>query len=249
MQDGYVTPAAKIAQGTVPDGASISVLGPYDYRLPIPATPPVAAEVPDLDVTVTGAFLAAEGEPIVAGTKVRWIAALTNTGTVDLHDVGVADGRKLAELPIGATGAVVFETTMSERDLIDHSISVDARAGAVTPAAVDYSEQVLGALAVPAVAPAPVDPVGPAAAPAGPDSRPAAAPVAGAAARQVTEATTSTGTAASTGSSGSTRTSAAQLASTGSDAAAVLPVAGVLALLGAIGVLIGRRRRPTGSAS
>ena len=248
MQDGYVTPAAKIAQGTVPDGASISVLGPYDYRLPIPATPPVAAEVPDLDVTVTGAFQAAEGERIVAGTKVRWIAALTNTGTVDLHDVGVADGRKLAELPIGATGAVVFETTVSERDLIDHSISVDARAGAVTPAGVDYSEQILGTLAVPAVAPAPVDPVGPAAAPAGPDSRPAAAPVAGAAARQATEATTSTGTAAST-TSGSTRTSAAQLASTGSDAAAVVPVAGVLALLGALGVLIGRRRRPTGSAS
>jgi len=247
VQDGYVTPAAKIAQGTVPDGASISVLGPYDYRLPIPATPPVAAEVPDLDVTVTGAFQAAEGERIVAGTKVRWIAALTNTGTVDLHDVGVADGRKLAELPIGASGAVVFETTVSERDLIDHSISVDARAGAVTPAGVEYSEQILGTLAVPAVAPAPVDPVGPAAAPVGPDSRAAAAPVAGAAARQATQGT-STGTAASTG-SGSTRTSAAQLASTGSDAAAALPVAGVLALLGALGVLVGRRRRPTGSAS
>ena len=61
MKDGSVTPAAKIAQGTVPDGASIFALGPYDYRLPIPATAPVAAEVPDLDVTVTGTFRAAEG--------------------------------------------------------------------------------------------------------------------------------------------------------------------------------------------
>ncbi|NQX18095.1 LPXTG cell wall anchor domain-containing protein [Rathayibacter sp. VKM Ac-2857] len=244
IKDGFVAPDAESMSETVPGGTRVVVSAP---KLPIPDKAPVSTEKPDLDVKVSGTFQVKAGEPVVAGTKVKWVASLTNTGDTALRDVQVADSEKIAELPVGKSGEVSFESTVSERDVLDHSISVAAAATAITRDGYDYSKQTLGTLAIPAVAPAPAGPDTPASAgpvspaPAGPDAQPSSA----AAARSVTEVATSSsrGEVATSASSGATRSTAGHLASTGSDAAAMLPAAGVLALLGAVGVFLGRRRR------
>ncbi|MDY0913013.1 LPXTG cell wall anchor domain-containing protein [Rathayibacter festucae] len=248
LEDGFVTPEVESASEILPGGTRVIVSAP---KLPIPDKAPVSTEKPDLDVKVSGTFQVKEGEPVVAGTKVKWVAALTNTGDTALRDVQVADSEKLAELPVGKTGEVSFESTVSERDVLDHSISVAAAATAITRDGYDYSKQTLGTLAIPAVAPAPAGPATPAPAgsvspvPAGPDAQTSATPSSAAAARSVTEVATSSsrGEAGTSSAAGTTRSTAGHLASTGSDAAAVLPAAGVLALLGAVGVFLGRRRR------
>jgi LPXTG-motif cell wall-anchored protein len=248
LTDGFVTPESESSNEILPGGTRVIVSAP---KLPIPAKAPVSTEKPDLEVKVSGTFQVKEGEPVVAGTKVEWVAALTNTGDTALRDVQVADSEKLAELPVGKTGVVSFESTVSERDVLDHSVSVAAAATAITRDGYDYSKQILGTLAIPATTP---DPAGPdATAPAGPaspaaagaDVQPAATPSSATAARSATGVATSSsrGEVATSAAAGSTRSTAGHLASTGSDAAAVLPTAGVLALLGAVGVFLGRRRR------
>ncbi|QHF24476.1 LPXTG cell wall anchor domain-containing protein [Rathayibacter sp. VKM Ac-2804] len=238
LQDGFVPAESKPVRGTLPDGSRVTVSAPFEYRLPIPEKPPVAAEAPDLDVQVSGTFETEEGEPVVAGTKVRWVAEVTNTGDVALRDVQVADSEKLAELPVGETGVVSFESTVTERDVFNHSIFVASLATATTPSGVAYTENILGTLPIPAVTPVPI----------GPASEPTPTPTPGAATRPATEVSVPTAPAGAAASA-SNRTPAGHLASTGSDAAAVLPVAGFLGLLGAVGVLLGRRRRRAGSAT
>ncbi|NRG42557.1 LPXTG cell wall anchor domain-containing protein [Rathayibacter sp. VKM Ac-2835] len=238
LQDGFVPAESKPVRGTLPDGSRVTVSAPFEYRLPIPEKPPVAAEAPDLDVQVSGTFETEEGEPVVAGTKVRWVAEVTNTGDVALRDVQVADSEKLAELPVGETGVVSFESTVTERDVFNHSIFVASLATATTPSGVAYTENILGTLTIPAVTPVPI----------GPASEPTPTPTPGAATRPATEVSVPTAPAGAAASA-SNRTPAGHLASTGSDAAAVLPVAGFLGLLGAVGVLLGRRRRRAGSAT
>ncbi|TDX78959.1 LPXTG-motif cell wall-anchored protein [Rathayibacter sp. PhB151] len=248
LKDGFVTPEAESSNEILPGGTRVIVSAP---KLPIPAKAPVSTEKPDLEVKVSGTFQVKEGEPVVAGTKVEWVAALTNTGDTALRDVQVADSEKLAELPVGKTGVVSFESTVSERDVLDHSISVAAAATAITRDGYDYSKQTLGTLAIPATTPDPAGPDAPASAgPASPaavgaDGQPAATPSSATAARSATEVATSSnrGEVATSAAAGATRSTAGHLASTGSDAAAVLPAAGVLALLGAVGVFLGRRRR------
>ncbi|MCJ1682765.1 LPXTG cell wall anchor domain-containing protein [Rathayibacter sp. VKM Ac-2928] len=232
IKDGFVTPDSESSNEILPGGTRVIVTAP---KLPIPDKAPVSTEAPDLDVKVSGTFQVKEGEPVVAGTKVKWVAALTNTGDTALRDVKVADSEKIAELPVGKTGEVTFESTVSERDAVDHSVSVAAAATATTRDGYDYSKQTLGTLAIPATTPDP----------AGPDAQPSATPSSAAAARSVTEVATSSsrGEVGTSSAVGTTRSTAGHLASTGSDAAAMLPAAGVLALLGAVGVFLGRRRR------
>ncbi|ROQ64438.1 LPXTG-motif cell wall-anchored protein [Rathayibacter sp. PhB152] len=248
LKDGFVTPASESSNEILPGGTRVIVSAP---KLPIPAKAPVSTEKPDLEVKVSGTFQVKEGEPVVAGTKVEWVAALTNTGDTALRDVQVADSEKLAELPVGKTGVVSFESTVSERDVLDHSISVAAAATAITRDGYDYSKQTLGTLAIPATTPDPAGPDAPASAgpaspaAAGADGQPAATPSSATAARSATEIATSSnrGEVATSAAAAASRSTAGHLASTGSDAAAVLPAAGVLALLGAVGVFLGRRRR------
>nr|WP_254071209.1 MULTISPECIES: LPXTG cell wall anchor domain-containing protein [unclassified Rathayibacter] len=253
LKDGFIAAESKDVRGTLPDGQRIVVSPAFEYKLPIPEKPPIPIPAPDLDVKITGTFDVKEGEPVVAGTKVTWIAAVTNTGNVDLSNIKLADSGALAKLPVGSTGALTYESFVTERDVFNHSIFIAAPVTAILPDGTQYVEQTLGTLAIPAVTPTPIDPtptpvgptptpVGPTPTPVGPDAEPTAAPFAGAAARPATEVATSTGRAAATATA-STRSTAGHLASTGSDAAAVLPAAGVLTLLGALGVLAGRRRR------
>ncbi|MCJ1682766.1 LPXTG cell wall anchor domain-containing protein [Rathayibacter sp. VKM Ac-2928] len=231
LKDGFVSAESKLVRGTLPNGSRVTVSEPFVYKLPIPEKPPIPVEAPDLDVKVSGTFQVKEGEPVVAGTKVKWVAAVTNTGNVTLRDVQVADSEKLAELPVGETGVVDFESTVTERDVFNHSIWVASIATATTPTGVTYTKNTLGTLEIPAVVPVPTPTPTPTPTPSpAASTRPAA---------EVTVPTASSGAA----STASKRSAAGQLASTGSDAAAVLPAAGVLALLGAIGVFLGRRRR------
>ena len=99
--------------------------------------------------------------------------------------------RKFAPRQPGSVASVV-----SERDVLDHSISVAAAATAITRDGYDYSKQTLGTLAIPATTPAPAGPDAPA--PAGPaspaaagaDGQPAATPSSATAARSATEVST-----------------------------------------------------------
>ena len=242
LKDGFVAAESKDVRGTLPNGTRIVVSPAFEYKLPIPEKPPIPAEMPDMDVQITGTFEVKEGEPVVAGTKVKWVAAVTNTGNVALRDVQVADSEKLAELPVGQTGVLSFESTVTERDVFNHSIFVATVATATTPTGGAFTENTLGTLGIPAVTPSPVVPVPqpivtPTTTPA-PTSSPAPTPAPTAAAGTRPAADVTLPTAPS-----STRSTAGHLASTGSDAAAVLPAAGILALLGAVGVFLGRRRR------
>ncbi|QHC62889.1 LPXTG cell wall anchor domain-containing protein [Rathayibacter festucae] len=266
LKDGFVPAEAKLVRGTLPDGSRVTVSAPFVYKLPIPEKPPIPVPAPDLDVKIAGTFQVKEGEPVVAGTKVTWVAQLTNTGNVALRDLQVADSEKLAELPVGETGVVSFETEVTERDVFNHSIWVASLATATTPEGTTFTKSTLGTLGIPTVTPtpAPTPPptptpgptTGPTATPTagptpvGPDVPPsggAVAPAAEAASRAGKEIAVPTAPAAAAASS--KQSNANHLASTGSDAAAVLPVAGVLGLLGAIGVLLGRRRRRNGTAT
>jgi len=235
LKDGFIAAESKDVRGTLPDGQRIVVSPAFEYKLPIPEKPPIPVPAPDLDVKVTGTFDVKEGEPVVAGTKVTWVAAITNTGNVDLRDVKVADSDALASLPVGSTGVVSYESVVTDRDVFNHSIFIAALATATAPDGTEYTEQTLGSLAIPAVIPVPI----------GPDAQQTATPIAGAASRLATEISTAATPAAAAASAvpSSQRSTAGHLASTGSDAAAALPAAGVLALLGALGVLLGRRRR------
>ncbi|MDY0913011.1 LPXTG cell wall anchor domain-containing protein [Rathayibacter festucae] len=246
LKDGFVPAESKLVRGTLPNGSRVTVSAPFVYKLPIPEKPPIPAEAPDLSVWVSGTFQVKEGEPVVAGTKVKWVAAVTNTGNVALRDVQVADSEKIAELPVGETGTVDFETTVTERDVFNHSIWVASPATATTPDGTTFTKNTLGTLAIPAVVPVPVVPVPqpivtPTPTPA-PTATPAPTSTAAAGTRPAAAVTVPT-TPAGGASTASTRSAAGHLASTGSDAAAVLPAAGVLALLGAVGVFLGRRRR------
>jgi LPXTG-motif cell wall-anchored protein len=264
LKDGFVSAEAKLVRGTLPDGSRVTVSAPFEYKLPIPEKPPIPVPAPDLEVKISGSFEVKEGEPVVAGTKVKWVAQLTNTGNVALRDVQVSDSDKLAELPVGQTGVVSFETTVTERDVFNHSIWVASLATATTPEGTAFSKQTLGTLAIPMVTPTPAPTPTPTPTPTpsptatptagptpvGPDVPPsggAVAPPAGTASRAGKEIAVPTTPAAA--SSSSKQSTAGHLASTGSDAAAVLPAAGVLGLLGAIGVLLGRRRRRNGTAT
>ncbi|TDX78958.1 LPXTG-motif cell wall-anchored protein [Rathayibacter sp. PhB151] len=264
LKDGFVSAQSKLVRGTLPDGSRVTVSAPFEYKLPIPEKPPIPVPAPDLDVTIAGTFQVKEGEPVVAGTKVKWVAQLTNTGNVALRDVQVSDSDKLAELPVGETGVVSFETTVTERDVFNHSIWVASPATATTPDGTAFSKQTLGTLAIPTVTPTPAPTPTPTPTPTpsptatptagptpvGPDVPPsggAVAPPAGTASRAGKEIAVPTTPAAA--SSSSKQSTTGHLASTGSDAAAVLPAAGVLGLLGAIGVLLGRRRRRNGTAT
>ncbi|ROP48144.1 MULTISPECIES: LPXTG cell wall anchor domain-containing protein [unclassified Rathayibacter] len=266
LKDGFVSAQSKLVRGTLPDGSRVTVSAPFEYKLPIPEKPPIPVPAPDLNVKIAGTFQVKEGEPVVAGTKVKWVAELTNTGNVALRDLQVSDSEKLAELPVGQTGVVSFETTVTERDVFNHSIWVASPATATTPDGTAFSKQTLGTLAIPTVtptpAPTPTPTPGPTTSPTatptagptpvGPDVPPsggAAAPPAGTASRAGKEIAVPTAASAAASSSSSRQSTAGRLASTGSDAAAVLPAAGVLGLLGAIGVLLGRRRRRNGTAT
>ncbi|ROQ16858.1 LPXTG-motif cell wall-anchored protein, partial [Rathayibacter sp. PhB93] len=254
LKDGFVPAEAKLVRGTLPDGSRVTVSAPFVYKLPIPEKPPIPVPAPDLDVKIAGTFQVKEGEPVVAGTKVTWVAQLTNTGNVALRDLQVADSEKLAELPVGETGVVSFETEVTERDVFNHSIWVASLATATTPEGTAFTKSTLGTLGIPTVIPftplTPASTVAPT--PIGPDAKPTATPLSGGATRPaagITVPTTPAAAAAAASSSSSKQSTAGHLASTGSDAAAALPVAGVLGLLGAIGVLLGRRRRRNGTAT
>ncbi|QHC62888.1 LPXTG cell wall anchor domain-containing protein [Rathayibacter festucae] len=244
LKDGFVPAEAKLVRGTLPDGTRVTVSAPFVYKLPIPEKPPIPVPAPDLDVKIAGTFQVKEGEPVVAGTKVKWVAQLTNTGNVALRDLQVADSDKLAELPAGETGVVSFETEVTERDVFNHSIWVASLATATTPEGTTFTKSTLGTLGIPTVIPftplTPASTVAPT--PIGPDAKPTATPLSGGATRPAAEVTVPTAPAAAAAASSKQSTSG-HLASTGSDAAALLPAAGVLGLLGALGVFLGRRRR------
>ncbi|MCJ1687514.1 LPXTG cell wall anchor domain-containing protein [Rathayibacter sp. VKM Ac-2927] len=241
LKDGFVPAESKLVRGTLPDGSRVTVSAPFVYKLPIPEKPPIPVQAPDLDVKVSGTFQVKEGEPVVAGTKVKWVAAVMNTGNVALRDVQVADSEKIAELPVGETGTVSFESTVTERDVFNHSIWVASPATATTPDGTTFTKNTLGTLAIPAVVPVPTPTPTPTPTPI-PTGTPTPAPAAAASTRPAAEVTVPTASSGAA-STASKRSAAGQLASTGSDAAAVLPAAGVLALLGAVGLFLGRRRR------
>ena len=256
-------PTAAPSQPTTPAPSTGAPTPAPSTSAPIPAPLPVpTVATQEVTVTVTGRFWTAPGELVKEGTRVLFSQDVKNTGAVDVTNVLGRDKLAVGEsFRLGTTEVVVTAQNLKDGFVPSDSESSNEILPGGTRLIVSAPKLTIPAEApvpteAPTVTPAPGGPVSPAVVgpvsptAAGPDAQPSATPSAGAAARAAVEVATSSGTAASTTAgtaasttAGTARSTTGRLASTGSDAAAVLPAAGVLALLGAVGVFLGRRRR------
>nr|WP_254071413.1 MULTISPECIES: LPXTG cell wall anchor domain-containing protein [unclassified Rathayibacter] len=179
-----------------------------------------------------------------------WTATLTNIGDAPLYDVSLSDLSDEVDLSPGETASVSVTTTLGQRELDEHTAVLSTFASGDTEEGAFISIDLTGRLALPIPATA-LTPATAAPAPATPTptpgtptpGTPTASPATAPAAPATPAAAASRSAGSSTGGSAAAATSGRRLADTGSDAAGALPGAGLLAALGALGVLLGRRRR------
>ncbi|MCJ1704180.1 LPXTG cell wall anchor domain-containing protein [Rathayibacter sp. VKM Ac-2926] len=231
---------------------------------PTPTTPaPVPAGEGALTATAHGELLLKPGEKPKVGTPVQWTITVTNTGDVRIDSILNKVIGGLLDLQPGRSGKLIGTIGLTQTDLTNGYAVLDvpvtgknakgAEIIAPLSARLDFSTPT-----PPTPTPTPTTPA-PAPTPPGPvPATPTSAPVTPAPGTPATVAPAAVVPAASgtTGSSSSTtksptaaETSKRRLAETGSDAAGVLSAAGILTVLGAIGVLVGRRRRRTRPAT
>ncbi|QHC61563.1 LPXTG cell wall anchor domain-containing protein [Rathayibacter festucae] len=221
-----------------------------ELTLPTPAPAPTAAEHASLTGGIAGELVLPAGGQVRAGTPVTWTATLTNAGDVALSDVHVTDAGEHTTLAVGETKDLTFSSTVTREDVAEGFTFDTFRASGRTPAgstvdlplngSLDLGTATAGGTASvtgPTVGTATVDEAAPAgflalagAAGARPDAAAGSAP-------------TPAGPAAASTTTQRGGASAAHLAQTGVDASSALPAAGVLGLLGALGMLLGARRR------
>ncbi|NQX16744.1 LPXTG cell wall anchor domain-containing protein [Rathayibacter sp. VKM Ac-2857] len=231
---------------------------------PAPSPAPTPAEHPSLRATAHGEVVLKRGETPKVGTPVRWTITVTNTGDVRVQDITADDTGDLIDLDPGQTGKLKLTTTLSQEDLTNGYTLLDALITGKTPAGTEaitflVSKVTFAAPTPPTPTPTPTPPTptptpptptppAPTPTPTTPapvTPTPAPSPSTSAAVLPVTP-----GSSGPSGSSGSTAkvssvadTAQRRLASTGYDASSALPAAGILTALGALGVLLGRRRR------
>ncbi|MDY0914020.1 DUF7507 domain-containing protein [Rathayibacter festucae] len=223
---------------------------------PAPSPAPTPAEDPSLRATADGEVVLKRGETPKVGTPVRWTITVTNTGDVRVQDITADDTGDLIDLDPGQTGELKLTTTLSQEDLTNGYTVLDALITGKTPAGTEAitlleSKVTFAAPMPPTPTPTPTPPTPTPPAPTPTPTTPAPTPVVPTPAPSPsTSAAVLPVTPGSSGSSGSTAkvssvadTAQRRLASTGYDAASALPAAGILTALGALGVLIGRRRR------
>ncbi|MCJ1687043.1 LPXTG cell wall anchor domain-containing protein [Rathayibacter sp. VKM Ac-2927] len=233
---------------------------------PAPSPAPTPAEDPTLRATADGEVVLKRGETPKVGTPVRWTITVTNTSDVRVQDITADDTGDLIDLDPGQTGDLKLTTTLSQEDLTNGYTLLDALITGKTPAGTEAitlleSKLTFAAPMPPTPTPTPTPPTPtptPTPTPPAPTPTPPAptpTPTTPAPTPVVPTPTPSPSTSAavvpvtpgSTGStakvSSATDTAQRRLASTGYDAASALPAAGILTALGALGVLLGRRRR------
>ncbi|QHC61565.1 LPXTG cell wall anchor domain-containing protein [Rathayibacter festucae] len=244
-----------------------------------PAPAPTPKQGPALTATARGELVLKPGEKPKVGTEVKWTITITNTGDVPLDDFDPAFGpglrlepgqgrESVVSTPLDqkqlADGYAYFDRFIGA-DTPDHRrvfAPVNARLALPGTTPTPTPTTPAPTPTTPAPTPAPTaspTPAGPApATPTPAPVTPGTAPATGTPAAVVPATAGPTGLAGSTGSAAksSTATSSTaaeaskrRLAETGSDAAGVLSAAGILTALGAIGVLVGRRRRRTRPAT
>ncbi|MCJ1701735.1 LPXTG cell wall anchor domain-containing protein [Rathayibacter festucae] len=233
----------------------------------------IGTEHPRLEVSATGAFDLEPGHSVTVGTKIVWTVTAKNTGDVSflaLDEKGpgslaagetkvyrVADAVTQEDLDAGVVRRV--STAKGFREGRPTYVSAPYLGVLAIPAATGGATTDGGTgtatTAVPTTAPSVTDAESTVddGAPAGPvivghRAGAAARPDAAAASASTDAASAPTGAASASTVAGATRSgtrsaSAAHLAQTGVDASSALPAAGVLGLLGALGMLLGARRR------
>ncbi|AZZ53121.1 DUF7507 domain-containing protein [Rathayibacter festucae] len=233
----------------------------------------IGTEHPRLEVSATGAFDLEPGHSVTVGAKIVWTVTAKNTGDVSflaLDEKGqgslaagetkvyrVADAVTQEDLDAGVVRRV--STAKGFREGRPTYVSAPYLGVLVIPAATGGATTDGGTgtatTAVPTTAPSVTDAESTVddGAPAGPvivghRAGAAARPDAAAASASTVAASAPTGAASASTVAGATRSgtrsaSAAHLAQTGVDASSALPAAGVLGLLGALGMLLGARRR------
>ncbi|WP_127887676.1 LPXTG cell wall anchor domain-containing protein [Rathayibacter festucae] len=237
---------------------------------PTPTTPaPVPAGQGALAATAHGELILKPGEKPKVGTQVKWTVTVVNTGDAAIVDIGNTVFGDLLDLEPGQTGELTASTQLTQTDLSNGYTVLDEPLVGTTIKGVGVTAPLSARLTfatpvptptpttpaptpaptTPAPTPAPTTPAPVPATPATPTSTPVAPAPAPAPGTPVTPATVMPAASGTTGITGSTTKSPAateaskrRLAETGSDAAGALSAAGILTALGALGVLIGRRR-------
>jgi LPXTG-motif cell wall-anchored protein len=234
---------------------------------PAPAPAPTPAPQGALEVSASGELVLAPGEKPAVGTEVRWTITVTNTRADTVYDIGSRTAEDFFDLQPGETNELTSTTELTQADLTNgYTVLTDIVAG-LTLSDEEVSAPVTARLTLPAPAPTPTPtptppaptptppaPTPPAPTPPGPQPvtptptpvPPAPAPSPGTPAIVVPAASGTTGS--TTRSPNPTEASTHRLAHTGSNAAGGLSAAGILTALGALGVLVGRRRRRNRSA-
>ena len=247
LREGYAV-LSVFVPATTPGGRITTA--PLYSRLYLPAPAPV--EAPSLTATARGELDLTPGETPTVGTRVKWTVTVTNTGDVELYDVGVEGAEEdEVDLQPEQTSEQTLSTTIGQSELDDRAAVLTTFAGGFTEAVEYIGVDVTGRLDLPfpAPTPTPTEPTPPGPTPTAPPVMPGTPGTVVPAASATAGATGSTGSTAAgssvstTTSSSAAETSERRLADTGSDASGLLPAAGILAALGALGVLLGRRRR------
>ncbi|ROQ04585.1 LPXTG-motif cell wall-anchored protein/uncharacterized repeat protein (TIGR01451 family) [Rathayibacter sp. PhB93] len=225
---------------------------------PTPAPAPTPARGASLSATARGELVLKPGEKPAVGTQVKWTVTVTDTGDVALYDVSVGETSDEVDLVPGQTKELTLSTTLTQKQLDDRAAVLTTFAGGDTEFGEFISVDVTGRLTLPTPTPpaptptpTPTPPAPtPTPTPVPPAPTPTPAPVTPAPATPAPVVPAASGaTGSTTKSSTAAEASKNRLAQTGSDAAGALSAAGILTALGAIGVLVGRRRRRDRSAT
>jgi LPXTG-motif cell wall-anchored protein len=204
---------------------------------PAPTPTPTPASQGALEVSASGALVLAPGANPTVGTEVEWTITVTNTRADTVYDITSRTADNFFDLQPGETDELTSTTELTQTDLTNGYTVLDDIVDGL-----DLSGEEIEAISTPVTArlalPTPT-PTPPAPTPAPEPSPTTPAPV-------VPAASGTTGS--TTKSSNAAEASKNRLAETGSDAAGALSTAGILTALGALGVLIGRRRRRNRSA-
>ncbi|MDY0914022.1 LPXTG cell wall anchor domain-containing protein [Rathayibacter festucae] len=207
---------------------------PAPIPTPIP-TPPAPTPAPQgaLEVSARGELVLEPGEKPAVGTEVEWTITVTNTRADTIYDIASRTSEDFFDLQPGETNELTSTTELTQADLTNGYTVLDDIVAGFTLSEDEVSAPVTARLTLSTPTPTPT-PTPPAPTPA-PEPSPATPAIIAPPASATTGSTTKSSNAA--------EASKNRLAETGSDAAGALSAAGILTALGALGVLIGRRRR------